>query len=469
MGKDKNINFLLAFCFLFLVLKIFALYKTELGLYGDEAQYWAWSKNLSWGYFSKPPLIAFLIRLFTEIFGDGFFAIKLFPVIFYIFTSITVYFVAKILFNKKVAAVSGITFFLLPGVSLSSFLISTDVPLLLFWSLALYFSYRLIKSPNIIFALILGISIGIGFLAKYAMVYYFICTAFYAFIDRSFFIHLLNNKKVYSFVFLVFLIIVFPNLYWNIKNSWLTFGHTFDNASLKSFGFEPKEFLNFIFTQLLIVGPVFSLFFLRFFKEFFKLSASFAFLISYSFPVLFIVSAESILVRAHGNWAAVSFVSLTILFVAVASSKNNKILHLNNIVNLLVGIVFFCLIMAESNIKIFDQLKGYENFSKIIVRYSNEEKIKNIVIEDRMLYSLMAYHLRNSDFNFYTPKNPLSSIGHHFQINKGLSKNNKEKFIYLGDPDSLNYILKPNKINILESADINQKINNIKIYKYVFD
>ena len=75
-----------------------------------------------------------------------------------------------------------------------------------------------------------------------------------------------------------------------------------------------------------------------------------------------------------------------------------------------------------------------------------------------MLYSLVAYHLRDFNFNFYTTKNPLSSAGHHFQIKRGLPKDNKKKFLYLGDPNSLNYLIEPNKISILKSIDINQKI-----------
>ena len=348
-------------------------------------------------------------------------------------------------------------------------MISTDVPLLFFWSLVLYFSYKQINNPNIVSALFLGISIGVGFLAKYAMVYYFVCTVFYAFLDRSFFIHLLNNKRLYSLSFIVFLIIIFPNIYWNINNSWLTFGHTLENASLDGFGFEPIEFLNFVFAQLLIVGPVFSIFFLIFYKDFFNISGNLIFLVSYSFPILIIVTAESILVRAHGNWAAVSFVSLTILFVSVALSKNKNVLHLNNIINMAIGAIFFYLVMIGPNIKVFNQLMGYEDVSKIIIQHSDEENIKNIVIQDRMLFSLMAYHLREHGFDFYTPKNPLSLIGHHFQINRGLLKNNEKDFLYIGDPNSLKYITKTNKISILENLDINQKVKNVKIYKYVFD
>ena len=469
MGKDKNIKFLFTFCFLFLAFKIFAIYKTEFGLHGDEAQYWVWSRDLSWGYFSKPPLIAFLVRFFSTIFGNSIFAIKLFPVIFYIFTSFAVYFLAKIIFDKKIALVSGITFFLLPGVSLSSFLVSTDVALMLFWSLSLCFTYNQIKEPGIINAFFLGVSLGFGFLAKYAIIYYFICTIFYAFIDKNFFKHLLNNKRLYFLSFLFFLIIIFPNLYWNINNNWLTFGHTFDNASLGYAGFEIKEFLGFVLAQIFIVGPVFSIVFLRFYKDFFKLSGNVAFLISYSMPVLFIVSAESLLVRAHGNWAAVSFISLLILFVSIVLSKNNKIILINNLTNMVIGIIFFYLVMAGSNIKVFDQLRGYENFSKTIAQYSKKENIEDIVIQERMLYSLMVYHLRDFDYFFYTTKNPFSSVGHHFQIKKSLPEDNVRDFLYLGDTNSLGYLTEPYKISFLKRLNINQKMKDVKIYKYTFN
>src|SRR5271163_2721567 len=38
-------------------------------LCNDEAEYWAWSRHLDWSYFSRGPLIAWLIRLATEALG----------------------------------------------------------------------------------------------------------------------------------------------------------------------------------------------------------------------------------------------------------------------------------------------------------------------------------------------------------------------------------------------------------------
>src|SRR5262245_20707278 len=40
-----------------------------LGLAPDEAHYWEWSRKLDWGYYSKGPLVAWLIRGSCELFG----------------------------------------------------------------------------------------------------------------------------------------------------------------------------------------------------------------------------------------------------------------------------------------------------------------------------------------------------------------------------------------------------------------
>src|SRR5213078_4893458 len=47
------------------------------GLYPDEAQYWFWAQTPALGYYSKPPLIAWLIALTTGLFGDSEFAVRL--------------------------------------------------------------------------------------------------------------------------------------------------------------------------------------------------------------------------------------------------------------------------------------------------------------------------------------------------------------------------------------------------------
>ncbi|HCY54966.1 MAG TPA: glycosyl transferase, partial [Oceanicaulis sp.] len=43
-----------------LAARIAGLMINPSSLYADETQYWVWSRDLDWGYFSKPPLIAWI-------------------------------------------------------------------------------------------------------------------------------------------------------------------------------------------------------------------------------------------------------------------------------------------------------------------------------------------------------------------------------------------------------------------------
>ena len=116
-----------------IILKIIAIYFTNFSLYGDEAQYWLWSQAPNLGYYSKPPLLAWFLNLYTNIFGSSFMFLKIFPIIVYFFISLGVYYLCLSLsFNKKNSWLCAASFMIIPAASLSSFLISTDLLLLLF-------------------------------------------------------------------------------------------------------------------------------------------------------------------------------------------------------------------------------------------------------------------------------------------------------------------------------------------------
>ena len=64
----KNIA-VLSLIFLLILIKIIAIYTTNFNLFGDEAQYWIWSKSFDFVYFSKPPLLAWFLGIYTFLFG----------------------------------------------------------------------------------------------------------------------------------------------------------------------------------------------------------------------------------------------------------------------------------------------------------------------------------------------------------------------------------------------------------------
>ena len=71
-------NFTLAGLVFLLSARLFAIFVTPLELYVDEAQYWVWSQDLSLGYYSKPPIIAWIIGISDSIIGHSSFSVRIF-------------------------------------------------------------------------------------------------------------------------------------------------------------------------------------------------------------------------------------------------------------------------------------------------------------------------------------------------------------------------------------------------------
>jgi len=65
VAPDTNWAWAVGLSTLFVLVRLAAVRLSPLQLYADEAQYWVWSRHLDFGYFTKPPLIAWLIRLFV--------------------------------------------------------------------------------------------------------------------------------------------------------------------------------------------------------------------------------------------------------------------------------------------------------------------------------------------------------------------------------------------------------------------
>src|SRR5580692_5670087 len=152
---------------------IWLVFQTA-GLYPDEAQYWFWSRHLALGYYSKPPLVAWLIALTTELFGNGEFAVRLSAPLLHAVAAGFVFAIAARLYSRRVGYWSAIAYATLPGVSLSAFLISTDAVLLPCWAAALYGFIRAREAGDWRWWGATGVALGLGLLAKYAMAYWLI-------------------------------------------------------------------------------------------------------------------------------------------------------------------------------------------------------------------------------------------------------------------------------------------------------
>ena len=123
------------FLLLILFLRIYLNSHLNIPLHFDEAQYWSWSKDPEWGYFSKPPVLAWIISISNYFCGNTEPCIRVTMPILYYMSTIFIFFSTKIVTqNSLLSAFAAVIFNLIPGITFSSFVATTDVPLIFFSS-----------------------------------------------------------------------------------------------------------------------------------------------------------------------------------------------------------------------------------------------------------------------------------------------------------------------------------------------
>jgi 4-amino-4-deoxy-L-arabinose transferase-like glycosyltransferase len=459
-------NKVFAFSFLSIVaLKVCASFFTNFSLYGDEAQFWLWSQNLDLGYFSKPPLLAWFLSGHIMLFGDSFFSLKMFPLLIYFLIFIAVYRLCLQLYmSKGRSIICSFSFLLIPAASVSSFLISTDLLLLLFWVLAMTKLLEIRTNRSLLNFFLLGIFLGLAFLAKYAAVYFLLSFLILISADKKI-LTALNSRVLGWFVFsLVLVLILLPNIYWNINNGWVTFSHTSDNANLKNLNLNISEPLKFLFSQIFMVGPVLFLSFFYMLKSF-HLDFENKFLLIFSLPIIIIVLIESFLVRANANWAAPALISLFILFFRLVAEKKEALIIINFGANYIVAVFLFVSILISSDGKMFDRIRGVDIFIKEVLEKAGNQ---DLVISDRIIFSNISYEIREKPNNIYMPHKSGEVITNHFQIVSPLSQTRQSDFYLIGNYADIKYLLKENQAKLIKEFKVPFNSSKLKFYEVVF-
>jgi len=320
-----------------------AIAASGLDLYVDEAQYWTWSQALDWGYFSKPPMIAAVIAATTSVCGDSALCVKSGALLLYPFTTLLIWAISRRLFDARTAFWTAVVFLTLPGVALSSVIISTDVPLFLAWSAALFAYLKALDTDAWRWWLAAGVAGGLGLLTKYTMAIFAVSVVLHLAITPALRPRL-RSPKLYVTAALAALIFA-PNIVWNAVNGWPTLGHTAQISGLETqHGLNWKSFGDFVAGQLGILGPVLFIAWLVQLAtaknwirdERYRLLACFA------LPFLGAITAQSLIGRANANWAAMAYVGGTIFVVAkLVEGQRMKLLHAALALNLAVTVIAY--------------------------------------------------------------------------------------------------------------------------------
>lgn len=312
---DRSLYWLLLILTLGTLYRAAVLATSGLDLYVDEAQYWFWAQDLAWGYYSKPPVIAALIWATTGLFGDSEFAVKCASLVLYPLTTLLVYAIAQRLYDTRIAFWSALAFFTLPGVALSSLIISTDVALFTCWAAATYALLRAAESDQWRWWLAVGVASGVGLMAKYTMGIFAVSASLFLALHPAHRRHF-TSPKPYVGALLAGLIFV-PNLVWNAQNGWPTFQHTADISHLETdAGLHWDELGEFVGGQAGILGLVlFGAFLLLLARAWWR-DPTQRTLACFTLPFLIVICLQALLGRANANWGAMAYVTGTVWIVA---------------------------------------------------------------------------------------------------------------------------------------------------------
>jgi 4-amino-4-deoxy-L-arabinose transferase-like glycosyltransferase len=386
------------------VIRYIGLHYSVVDLFFDESQYWSWSRDLAFGYFSKPPLLAWIIAASTAVCGDGEFCVRAASPILYFGTSLVIYAIADELYDARTAFWSALAFTLLPGVVFSSRIISTDVPLLLCWALAMLAWVKLLRGPDWRWALALGLALGTGMLAKYAMAYFLAGLAIAALFDRASRDALLRPQTWAALA--LALLILSPNLLWNMMNGFVTLKHTGDNIQGSGLKFSPLGALEFIATQFGVVGPL--LFggllvaFVRFRNE--SITRADRLMLAFALPSLAAVTALGFFRNVNANWAAAAFVSATVVVVAIWVREGRmRLLGATLAIGLLAqaallagDVIAYQAGIAQLGAKgdLYRRTLGWRGLGEAVAGKASETNAKTVVAEGRHELASLIYYLR---------------------------------------------------------------------------
>jgi 4-amino-4-deoxy-L-arabinose transferase-like glycosyltransferase len=386
------------------VLRLIVLTTTPLNLGPDEAQYWSWSLTPAFGYFSKPPMIAWIIGETTGVCGDGEACIRVGAPLMHAITAFLIFFAGKALYDERVGLWSGIAYTLMPGTSFSSLLITTDVPLLMFWTLALWALAELRKEASIKWAIVFGAAVGLGLLSKYAMLY-FVLGLGLALLPTANGRSLLRSRTG-ALAALAALTVFAPNLIWNALNSFATVGHTAANANWSAAKlFNVANTLSFIAAQFGIAGPIagglFAWGLIRNWRDP-RYDSADTLLLALTLPIFAIMTLQAFISRANANWAAPAFVALTILLTAWAMRRSNTLaLKANACLNFAIAIVLAALAMSPAFVAAIGQensvkrLRGWDEAGRTIVSVAASGPFDAIMSDDREDMASLFYYTRD--------------------------------------------------------------------------
>lgn len=310
-----------------LFLNLIQSYFTEL-IY-DEAYYWYYAKELSWGYFDHPPMVAFLIKL-SSFFFNGELGVRFMSCLLSAGTYVVLW---SLIDNPKKKDYVVHFFLLVFSMTLMNaygFLTLPDTPLLFFTSVFLWLYKRFLEKPSLAITFALGAVMAALMYSKY----HAFLVIFFVFLSN---IKLIKNGKAWVAV-VVALALYAPHFHWLYQNDLVSIKyHLYERPN------QPYSFSKFTLGYVVNLIAIFGLLFYWMYYALIKTKASNGFIkalkyLSWGVIIFFFISSFNR--RVQTQWIIVITIPMVVLAFhhLIDNGKSRKWMYR-------LGIISFVLMM----------------------------------------------------------------------------------------------------------------------------
>ena len=402
----KNIFFIFALSHLIIWTLIPSLTNKNLPL--DVIEALAWGSNLDWRFNKHPPMSAFFPEVFFQIFGSQDWVYYLLSQIFVLIAFYYVFKLAcEVLGNIKLSLISVL---LLESIYFYNFTtpeFNVNVCQLPFWSLVVYYSWKIYDTKDIKFidCFLIGLFAAVGFLSKYLFIY-LLASITLLFIYLIF----VKRTKKFDFKYLitieVFLVLLVPHLIWLFNNDFITLTYGLKRTGLEGSGIldHLKYPIIFLGKQIGILIPFFFLIYLLVKKIEFKFNLKdkkLLFLLFINILPIVLMLLTSLITgsKVRTMWMTPFYLFFGVLFVYISQSQINT----KKINSFLYGFLFLFflspILYSYDSISKTDKRTDYpgkEVAAKVqIVWQQDFDKEIEFVIGNEWKAGNLSYHLKS--------------------------------------------------------------------------
>ncbi len=410
-------------CFWWLLAAVFIarigvmlLFVSGTDLAGDEAYYWDWGRRPDWCYYSKPPMIGWMMGVIGWLTGNAEWGIRFAALLLGTTTLVVIHRIALVLFDAKTAFLTAVLVLLTIANAGLNLLLTIDAPLLLSWTLGLLLFWHAAQKPTCNTRwLALALVIGIGTLSKQMMLAFPALMLLFAVVsreDRG----LLRNARMWAAMLLGMAFII-PVLRWNQAHAWITLEHTkhhfdaqslgvgkwlgrtLENVGLQALIYTPVTFVALVAAMILAV------------KQRARLTRPALFLMLASAPALACFALLALRQRINPNWPAAFFVPAFVLAAAWIRgwlpTKANPAwerwsLRIGGALTLIVHLVL--VIVFSTQLKGIDRLASLRGWRESGIEA--QKFLDQVPRKDKTFVMALGHRYHAAEMAFYMPSHP---------------------------------------------------------------